>query len=180
MTTSDWLLDIALLLVVFRQLREGRIDARFVLLPVGIVSIVAHSYLHSIPAAGNDLLLIGALVGVGAVLGVAGGLTTRVRYDGRHSLAQAGWIAAALWIVGMGSRMTFQLWSDHGGETHIAHFSQVHDITSSQAWVSAFVLMALTEVLTRVGTIVYRGWRAQQSAPVTNGRESARPTRHLV
>jgi hypothetical protein len=51
MTTTDYLIDIALLLVVFRQIREGRIDARFVLIPLGIVGFVAQSYLRSIPTA---------------------------------------------------------------------------------------------------------------------------------
>jgi hypothetical protein len=170
MTTTDWLLDIALLLVVFRQIREGRIDARFILLPIGIVAVVAHSYLHSIPTAGNDLTLVAIMVGIGAALGLTGGLATRVRFDARvdaqHALAKAGWISATLWVLGMGSRMTFELWSEHGGEGAISHFSQSHDITSSQAWVAAFVLMALTEVLTRVGTIAYRGWRVRQASHV--------------
>jgi hypothetical protein len=165
MTTTDYLIDIALLLVVFRQIREGRIDARFVLIPLGIVAFVAHSYLHSIPTAGNDLLLIGAMVAIGAVLGVAGGFATRVRFDGEHALAQAGVIAVALWVLGMGSRMGFQLWSDHGGASTIAHFSVAHDITSSNAWVTAFVLMAMTEVGTRVATIVGRAYLARQRAP---------------
>jgi hypothetical protein len=155
----------AKILVVFRQIREGRIDARFVLIPLAIVGFVAHSYLSSIPTAGNDLTLILVMVSIGAVLGIAGGLTTRVRFDGQHALAQAGWIAATLWVLGMGARMTFQLWSEHGGEPTITHFSQAHDITSSQAWVAAFVLMALTEVLSRVATIVFRGYRSRQGAP---------------
>jgi hypothetical protein len=46
MTTTEWLTDIALLLIVFRQLWEGRVDARFVLFPLGICAFVAHSYLH--------------------------------------------------------------------------------------------------------------------------------------
>jgi hypothetical protein len=161
MTTTDWLLDIALLLIVFRQIREGRVDARFVLLPLGIVTWVGHSYLHGIPTAGNDLVLIAVMVAIGATLGILGGLATRVRTDGTHALVQAGWIAAGLWILGMGSRMAFELWSEHGGAPSIAHFSAAHDITSSQAWVTAFVLMALTEVGTRLAVIVYRANRVQ-------------------
>lgn len=176
MTFTDWLLDIALLLVVFRQIREGRIDRRFVLIPLGIVGFVAHSYLHSIPTAGNDLVLIGVMIGVGALLGIAGGLTTRVRFDGEHALAKAGWIAATLWILGMGSRMAFVLWSEHGGEPTIARFSRAHDITTQDAWVTAFVLMALTEVGIRVGTIVLRAHLARTAAqsPI------ARPAEILV
>ena len=170
MTTTEWLTDIALMLVVFRQLREGRFDLRAVLIPLGIVAFVAHSYLHSIPAAGNDLLLIGTLVGIGATLGVTGGIFTRVRFDGQHALVKAGAISAALWVLGMGSRMAFQLWSENGGGPSIQRFSVAHDITSDQAWVTAFVLMAVTEVVTRLATILYRSYLARQAAPVAAGR----------
>jgi hypothetical protein len=174
MTTTDWLLDIALLLVVFRQVREGRVDARFVLLPLGIVAFVAHNYLHSFPTGGNDVALIALFIGIGAALGIAGGLFTRVRNDGgKHALAKAGWISATLWVVGMGSRMGFQLWSDHGGAPAIAHFSVTHQITSSNAWVTAFVLMALTEVATRIGTIVLRAYQVRVTTAATAERGSA-------
>lgn len=82
MTTTDWITDIALVLVVFRQLREGRLDLKTFLIPLGIVAFVAHTYLDSIPTAGNDLLLIGALMAVGAALGIAGGVYTRIRVAG--------------------------------------------------------------------------------------------------
>lgn len=71
MTTTDWIIDIALVLVVFRQLREGRLDLKTFLIPLGIVAFVAHNYLDSIPTAGNDLVLIGVLMAVGAALGIA-------------------------------------------------------------------------------------------------------------
>ncbi|MFE9372687.1 hypothetical protein ACFYM2_23360 [Streptomyces sp. NPDC006711] len=157
MTTTDWLTDIALVLVVFRQLREGRLDLKTFLIPLGIVAFVAHSYLHSIPTAGNDLVLIGALVAAGAALGVAGGVYTRIRVSGEHLLIKAGAVSAALWVLGMGARMGFQVWVDHGGASHVAQFSIAHQITTDQAWVAAFVLMALTEVVTRLATIFIRG-----------------------
>jgi hypothetical protein len=164
MTITDWIIDLALLLVVFRQLREARVDAQFVLIPLGLISYTAVSYLRAIPTAGNDLLLIATLVGIGAALGVAGGIYTRVRSDGGpHALVKAGAISAALWVAGMGSRMAFQLWTSHGGGDALARFSAHHDITSSQAWVAAFVLMALTEVVTRMAVILTRGHRVQSS-----------------
>ncbi|MCZ4094711.1 hypothetical protein G3I60_28485 [Streptomyces sp. SID13666] len=156
MTTTEWITDIALVLVVFRQLREGRLDLRSFLIPLGIVSFVAYTYLDSIPTAGNDLVLIGALVGAGAVLGIAGGVYTRIRSVGGHLLIKAGLVSAALWVLGMGARMGFQLWVSHGGSDDVARFSITHHITSDQAWVAAFVLMALTEVVTRLATIFIR------------------------
>ncbi|WP_413755310.1 hypothetical protein [Streptomyces sp. MMBL 11-3] len=156
MTTTDWITDIALVLIVFRQLRESRLDLKSYLLPLGIVAFVASHYLHTVPTAGNDLVLIGALVAAGAVLGVAGGLYTRIRRTGDHLLIKAGAVSAVLWVLGMGARMGFQLWTDHGGADDVARFSVTHDITTGQAWVAAFVLMALTEVLTRLATIFVR------------------------
>lgn len=175
MTTTEWLTDIALLLIVFRQLREGRVDLGFVLIPLGIVGFVAHSYLKSIPTAGNDLVLIGALIGVGAALGVAGGIYTRVRFDGRNALVRAGALSATLWVLGMGSRMAFQLWSQNGGAHSIQRFSVAHAITSEQAWVTAFVLMAVTEVVTRMATILGRSFIAARSyhlVPASRGAGS--------
>ncbi|MFJ4926011.1 hypothetical protein [Streptomyces sp. NPDC088736] len=156
MTTTDWITDIALVLVVFRQLREGRLDLKSFLIPLGIVAFVAHTYLDSVPTAGNDLVLIGTLTGVGAVLGVAGGVYTRIRVASGHLLIKAGAVSAILWVVGMGARMGFQLWVQHGGSDDVARFSVAHQITTSQAWVAAFVLMALTEVVTRLATIFVR------------------------
>ncbi|MEU6345256.1 hypothetical protein ABZ883_30385 [Streptomyces sp. NPDC046977] len=169
MTATEWITDIALILVVFRQLREARLRPMTFLLPLGIVAFVAHTYLDSIPTAGNDLVLIGALIGVGAVLGVAGGVYTRVRASGEHILIKAGVVSAVLWVLGMGARMGFQMWVEHGGGADdVARFSMAHHITSSQAWVAAFVLMALTEVVTRLATIFVRSRmvvRTRQTAP---------------
>lgn len=172
MTTTEWITDIALILVVFRQLREGRLDLRTFLIPLGIVAFVAHAYLKSVPTGGNDLVLVGALMGAGAALGVAGGVSTRIRTADEHILIKAGAVSAVLWVLGMGARMCFQLWTEHGGADDVARFSVAHHITSDQAWVAAFVLMALTEVVTRLATIFVRsrmltaGHTAPASHPV--------------
>lgn len=167
MTTTEWITDIALILVVFRQLREGRLDLKSFLIPLGIVAFVAHSYLGSVPTAGNDLVLIGVLMSVGAALGVAGGVYTRIRTVGEHVLIKAGAVSAILWVLGMGARMGFQMWVEHGGGADdVARFSITHHITSDQAWVAAFVLMALTEVVTRLATIFIRSRTRTVTHPV--------------
>ncbi|MYT20554.1 hypothetical protein GTW69_09660, partial [Streptomyces sp. SID7760] len=153
MTTIEWITDIALVLIVFRQLREGRLDHKTFLVPLAIVAFTAYSYLDSVPTAGNDLVLIGALTAAGAALGIAGGVYTRIRTLDGDLLLKAGAVSAVLWIAGMGARMGFQIWVEHGGGADdVARFSLAHHITSGQAWVAAFVLMALTEVVTRVAT----------------------------
>jgi hypothetical protein len=163
MTTSDWILDIVLILVVLRQIRWSRIDLTTVLLPLGIVAFVAHKYLSPIPTGGNDLLVIGAFAALGTVLGIAGGLTTYMRVDQGKVFVRAGFIAASLWILSMGGRLAFVLWTEHGGGPTLMRFSEQHQITSVQTWVSALILMVLCEVGTRVGTIVIRAQLAKRT-----------------
>ncbi|MEV6352911.1 hypothetical protein [Streptomyces hydrogenans] len=167
MTATEWITDAALILVVFRQLREGRLDRKTFLLPLAIVAFVAYSYLDTIPTGGNDLVLIAALVAIGAVLGIAGGVYTRIRALDGQLLIKAGAVSAILWVVGMGARMGFQVWVEHaGGADDVARFSLTHHITGQQAWVAAFVLMALTEVVTRVATIYVRSRMHKALHPV--------------
>jgi hypothetical protein len=166
MTSTDWILDIALVLVVFRQMRWSRIDAIFLVVPVAIVSFVAYKYLDPIPTGGNDMLLIGAFAAVGTVLGVSGGLTTHVRVDKGNGKAfvRAGFVAASLWVLGMGARLAFAIWSEHSGGPMLVRFSGQHNITSVQAWVSGMLLMVLCEVGTRIATILIRTASAKSSA----------------
>ena len=159
MTTTDWIIDIALVLIVFRQLREERITKATFIVPLAMISFAAKTYLHGIPTAGNDLVLIGMFAGVGVVFGLFGGLLTRVRnlHGQPHVKATAG--AAALWVISMGFRLGFAVWSSHpSGAAHLAKFSVAHDITSGQAWVTALILMAFGEVVVRLGTIGIRAW----------------------
>ncbi|MBV9339118.1 MAG: hypothetical protein JO243_24780, partial [Solirubrobacterales bacterium] len=79
MTITDYLINAVFVLIVFRQARERELDRRSVIIPLAIVAYVAHLYVHSIPTAGNDLMLIAGLGGVGLTLGVASGFATHVR-----------------------------------------------------------------------------------------------------
>jgi hypothetical protein len=159
MTTTDWIIDIALVLIVFRQLREEAISKKTFIIPLAMITFAAKNYLHSIPTAGNDLVLIGLFTAVGVVFGLAGGLLTQVRtLQGRvHIKATPG--AAALWVASMGFRLGFAVWSTHpSGAAHLTSFSASHHITTGQAWVTALILMAFAEVVIRLGTIGLRAW----------------------
>ena len=174
MTTTDWIIDIALVLIVFRQLREEAISKATFLIPIAMITFAAKNYLHSIPTAGNDLALIALFTGIGVVFGLLGGLLTRVRAkQGRiHIKATAG--AAGLWVASMGFRLAFAIWSSHPtGQAHLTSFSITHHITTGQAWVTALILMAFSEVIIRLATIATRAWilhtretQAQPKAPV--------------
>ncbi|GAA1706421.1 hypothetical protein [Streptomyces yatensis] len=105
MTTTDYLISVALIPLVIPQIRGTRQTPRNALLPVVAVAAAAAYYLRSFPTEGHDVQL--DLVGVlaGAALGAACGAATGVRRgsDG-VALAKAGAVAAALWIVGMAVR----------------------------------------------------------------------------
>ncbi|MBR7836885.1 hypothetical protein KDL01_26645 [Actinospica durhamensis] len=174
MTTSDWILDLTLILVVLRQIRESRIDLIFLVVPFAITGFVASKYLDPIPTAGNDLLLILAFAALGAVLGVAGGLATRVRIAQGRAFVRAGFVAASLWVLSMGGRLGFVLWTEHGGDRSLGSFSAHHHITSGQAWVSALILMVLAEVVTRIGTILIRAQLAKGAARAADSAGTGR------
>ena len=163
MRTTDYLINAVFVLIVFRQARERELDRRSVIIPLAIIAYVAQLYVHSIPTAGNDLVLIAALGTVGLTLGVASGFATRVR-AGENGLAVArvGWIAGGLLIAGIGSRMVFALALSHGARHAIASFSYAHQIGAA-AWPVALVLMALLEVSTRIAIVQLRGRHAMQS-----------------
>ncbi|WP_329553764.1 hypothetical protein [Streptomyces sp. NBC_00696] len=176
MTTTDWFIDIALLLIVLRQLREERLTTRTILLPLGMIAWAASNYLTDIPTAGNDVPLAAIFAVTGVLFGLAGGLLTRVRHADGHVLIKATRSAAALWIISMGFRLGFAVWSTHSsGTAHLTSFSAAHDITSGQAWVVALLLMAVGEVVVRLGTIIVRGQLLQARADREAKRTASRP-----
>ena len=167
MTTTDYLINALFIAIVFLQARERELDRRSVIIPLAILAYVARLYVHSIPTAGNDLALIGGLGALGLILGVASGLTTHVRAGQHgHAVARVGWIAGALLIAGIGSRMVFAFAVSHGARQPIGEFSYAHHIGAT-AWPVALVLMALLEVGTRIAIVQLRGRHAMQVAAST-------------
>jgi hypothetical protein len=159
MTTTDYLINAAFVFVVLRQARERRLDRRSLVLPLVAVYFVAQRYVHSIPTAGNDLVLLGVLASVGLTLGILCGFATNVRAGGDGvALARVGWVAGGLLIAGIGARMVFVFALSHGGEPAIRAFSIAHQIGAA-AWPVALVSMGLCEVTARLATVQLRGRR---------------------
>jgi hypothetical protein len=104
-------------------------------------------------------------------MGAIGGLATRLRRDADgRPLGRAGWLAASMWVTGVGARMAFAFAATHGAGPAIASFSIAHRITGSDAWVAALVMMALADVLTRLVVVYLRGRRlATSPAAVRTG-----------
>jgi len=174
MTTTQYLLNIALVSLVVLQIRGHAITRARLLFPIVLTVWAASQFLHGIPTAGSDLVLEFALVLVGGVLGVLAASATKVRLIGSGAVAKAGPVAAALWVIGIGARVGFSLWVTHGGQPMIVRFSSTFHITSGHAWTAAFVLMATAEVATRgavlfakarrIGAEIPRGGLRQRSA----------------
>ena len=168
MTFTDYLIDISLIALVLVQIRGRRLTTRALLLPLGIVSYVAYSYLRGVPTAGNDLFLVAGCAALGATLGGLSGKFTSVYADGEGvPFAKAGLIAATLWVLGTGARLAFQLYATHGGGAAVERFSVTHSITSASAWTAALILMALSEAVFRTGILAWRGTAVRRQAPVS-------------
>jgi hypothetical protein len=157
MTTSDYIINAAFVLVVLRQARDRRVEARSLIAPLVLVFFVAQRYVHSLPTAGNDLVLVGVLTAVGLTLGILSGVATRVRAgDDGFALARVGWVAGALLVAGICARMAFAFALGHGAEPAIRAFSIAHQIGAA-AWPVALVSMALFEVTARLLIVQVRG-----------------------
>ena len=167
MTTMDYLMNAGFLLLVLFQARERQLTRRSLVVPLVAVFFVGQQYLHTIPTAGNDLVLIAALALTGLTLGTLCGFATHVRVgeDG-IALARVGWLAGVLLVAGISSRMVFAFALSHGFEPTVASFSIAHNIGAA-AWPVALVLMALCEVTARLVMVEARGRR------VSGGRTHA-------
>jgi hypothetical protein len=157
MTTSEYLLNAAFVLLVLRQAKERELDSRSVIVPLVLMFFVGSQYLHTVPTSGNDLVLIFGLALVGLTLGLLGGLATQVRVGERGvALARVGWIAGGLLVLGIGARTAFAFAVGHGFEPALRSFSIAHQIGAA-AWPMALVVMALIEVGARIAVVQVRG-----------------------
>src|SRR5437868_2327646 len=163
MTTSEYLLNAAFVLLVLRQARERALDRRSVIVPLTLILFVGRQYAHPLPTAGNDLLLIVMLAAIGLTFGVIGGVATHLR-AGKDGVAfvRLGWIAGRLLVLGIGARMAFAFAIGHGFEPAVRSFSIARQIGAA-VWPVALVLMALVEVGSRIGVVQIR--RSRLVAP---------------
>jgi hypothetical protein len=160
-SVTDYVIDILLILVIFRQVRPHELTPRAALLPLVLLVIAGVIYLRPVTLGGNDLLLIVILTIAGGVLGVLSGLADSIWHDERGRLLfKAGAISVIAWVLGMGFRFWFAYYGYHSGSPAVARFSVRHDITGAGIWTTALVLMAFGQVLARVGILQVRRIRA--------------------
>jgi hypothetical protein len=166
MTLTDYLVDFLLIGLVLLQVRGRRLTLHSFLLPLVLVGWAAVTYLKAVPTGGNDVVLIAGCVAAGATIGALCAAFTSVKWDGSGiPMAKAGAIAAVLWVVGVGTRLAFQLYATHGGGPAIERFSVAHHITGNTAWTAALVLMAISEVVARSGVLLLRSHVRPTSPP---------------
>lgn len=165
MTTTEYLLNLALVGLVVLQIRGHKVTRARLLVPVVLTVWACSQILRSVPTAGNDLVLETTLALTGATLGILAGLATSVRRDGPGAFAKAGAVAAVLWVLGIGARVAFSLWVTHGGAPSVARFSAAHHITSGHAWAAGFILMAMVEVIVRTAVLVLKTMRTGAAIP---------------
>ena len=168
MNATGYIINAILVLLVLRQVRERRLDLQSLMLPVVLVAAATAYYLHAVPTAGNDVTLDLTLAGTGIAVGALCARATGLRRgDDGVALARAGWLAAALWVAGVGARMAFAFSAAHGAGPAIARFSAAHQITGSDAWVAALIIMALAEVTARLAVLRFRASRLPAAVSAT-------------
>src|SRR5665213_1024522 len=98
MTTTDYLINFALINLVLFQIRDSRLTIRNLIRPLLFVGAAALYYLKGLPTSGDDIELYAVLVAVGVGFGALCGLTTHVwRANDGFVHTKAGIAAALFW-----------------------------------------------------------------------------------
>ena len=151
MSTGQYFLNLALLAWILSSNVGTRVlTRRRVTVPLLVVLAAGWFYLNDMPVAGHDgqLEAVGVLAGV--VAGTVAAFTMRVRRQAGRVTTTAGLAFVAVWVVVIGGRVAFAYGAEQWFGQAIGQFSQQHQITGADAWTAAFVLMALTMVVTRL------------------------------
>jgi hypothetical protein len=164
MTTIDWVLDIVLIALVVLQLRERKLGLVQLVLPLILVAIAVGIYFTGIPTTTNGALLVLIGAATGLLLGALVAVLTRVWSKGGTVFARATAAAAGVWVIGMGTRLVFQIWANSpSGGYDITTFSQQNSLELS-AWVDALLAMAVGQVVARTVLLYVRGRRFRNTA----------------
>lgn len=163
MTFSIWAFDFLFIALVVLQIRERPLTLVQILLPVVLVIWASIAFVHTIPTETNSRIVLGLALLVGAALGAAIGICTKVRMVSGRVVTRAGVLAASLWIIVMGLRLVFQLWATGAGQEVLGRFDYENGI-SNDVWPAALVLMAGATVVLRIVVLVARTRRLKRTA----------------
>ena len=166
MSITDYVIDILLILVIFRAVRPHRLTPRAALLPLALLAVAGIVYLRPVTLGGNDLALILILTAAGIILGVLGGLADRIWFDQQRLMSRATALSVIAWIIGMGFRFGFAWYAYHGGGPAVARFSVQHSLSGADIWTTALVAMAFGQVLARLAILQIRRARTARDLTV--------------
>jgi len=167
MSASIWIINLVVLAAVLEaDLGHRKISRSRLIRPLVIAAIIAAFWIKGVAWSGTGLWVEAAAIGTGIVLGVAAAALMRVytETDGRrYSYA---WIPyALLWVAVVGARLWFAYASNyqHYIRVPLVTWMLAHQLTTN-AFIDAFVFLALAMVLTRTGSLAVRS-RALRGAP---------------
>lgn len=167
MTTGEIIINLSILaFVVITQLGTHVVDRRRFIVPLVVVAAVGFSYLSDAPTAGHDVALYLAAAAAGTILGLLAAAFVRVRPGHAGNItARAGAAFLSVWLAAIGGRMVFA-WAatQTSFGTTVGRFSREQLITGPQAWRAAFVIMALTMVLSRLLVLFVRTAQLRHAA----------------
>jgi hypothetical protein len=150
MTIFDYVLGLGMLALVLWNMRRQQLTDRKLRRPLIIAAGICVAFLHGVPTAGADGVLVGLGVLVGIACGAVGGLATRVeRDDAGRIMSSATPLAVGVTAAAFAARMGFAVAATNGLGPAIGRFSAQVGIHSAQAWVAALVLMAAADLVTR-------------------------------
>ena len=167
MSTFDYILGVGALVLIVWNMRRHELTDRSLRRPVIIAAVVAVSFLHAIPTAGGD----GVLVGLGLLTGIACGtisaLATRVERDAATGavISAATPLAVAVTAGAFAGRMAFAVAATNGLGPAIGRFSSRIGVDSAQAWIAALVLMAVADLVVRALIL----WRRRSAVAAGQG-----------
>lgn len=158
MTTTQWLLNIGLLIFILAtNLGTRPVTRRRLAMPLLLAAVAGILLLSNVPTRGNDIALDFIGAGAGMALGILAALLMPIeRHSDGEVRSNAGLPYALLWLLVIGGRIAFAESATGWASTGIRNFSNNNAITGADAWTAAFVIMALTMVAARVLTTFVR------------------------
>lgn len=152
----DWVVSLALILLVVRQIRGRRLTVAGLLWPVALVGWAGYTYLSQVPDHRSDRTFVVVLAMIGLALGAACALLTSVYARETVVMARASGTAAALWVVGMASRLAFGIAVLHGGAVLVSRLNGQLGLHAFSTWATALIVMALAEVVARTAVLALK------------------------
>jgi hypothetical protein len=150
MSLIDYAIGLAALALILWNMRRKELTDRTLLRPILVAGGIALGFLHTVPTAGADGVLVALGLATGIACGLVGAIATRIERDATGKVFAAGTpLAIAVTAGAFLARMAFAFAATHGLGPAIARFSSDVGIHSAQAWVASLILMAVADLATR-------------------------------